>query len=90
MQQLIKHFINKEENSWISDIRKSEMTLDNPPGATGGKDELQLESTVAKDNTITDLLLGVVNWWCLKGGKIEVVNLILRHFEHDEVYKSSL
>ena len=48
-----------------------------------------MESAVVKDKTITDLLLGVVNWWWLKGGKNEVVNLVLRHFEHAEVYKSS-
>ena len=66
------------------------MTVDNSPGELSEDYEVQLKAAVAKDNTITDLLLGVVNWWCLKGGKIEVVNLILRHFEHDEVYKSSL
>ena len=44
----------------------------------------------AKDSTISDLLLGVVNWWCLKFGTSEVVNLVMRHFEHGEVYKSCL
>ena len=40
--------------------------------------------------TITNLLLGVVNWWCLKQGKMEVVNLVKRHFNDEEVYKSNL
>ena len=64
------------------------MTLDNPPGVTVDKDNE--DSAVAKDTTITDLLLGVVNWWWLKSGKEEVVNLVMRHFEHAEVYKASV
>ena len=31
-----------------------------------------------------------MNWWCLKFGTSEVVNLVMRHFEHGEVYKSCL
>jgi hypothetical protein len=67
------------------------MSEDNPPGDTDGdKDVPPLDLAVAKDNTITDLLLGVVNWWCLESGKSEVVNLVMRHFEHSEVFKSCL
>ena len=33
------------------------MTVDNPPGVTED-DELQLDAAVAKDNAITDLVLG--------------------------------
>ena len=39
---------------------------------------------------ITDPLLGVVNWWCLQQGKSEVQNLVVRHFEVEEIYKSHL
>ena len=56
---------------------------DNPPGDKVGGDATNIK-------TITDLLLGVVNWWCLKFGKTEVVNLVMRHFEHGEVYNSCL
>ena len=58
---------------------------DNPPGDKVGGD-----IDGSSDKTITDLLLGVVNWWCMKSGKTEVVNLVMRHFEHEEVYNSSL
>ena len=57
-----------------------------PPKVTAdGLQPIQIE-----DKAITDLLLGVVNWWCLKFGKHETVNLVKRHFEHEEVYRSSL
>ena len=39
---------------------------------------------------ISDVILGVVNWWCLKYGNLEVVGLIKRHFEHEEVYKAAV
>ena len=39
---------------------------------------------------INNLLLGVVNWWCLQQGKTEVQNLLVRHFEADEIYNSHL
>ena len=29
------------------------------------------------DKTIINVLLGVVNWWCLKFNKVEVVNLVM-------------
>ena len=49
---------------------------ENPPGDKGGGEP------------ISDMLLGVVNWWCLKFGKTEVVDLVMRHFEHAQVYSS--
>ena len=58
-------------------------TEDNPPGDKVGGDATNIK-------TITDLLIGVVNWWCMKFGKTEVVNLVMRHFEHGEVYNSCL
>ena len=57
------------------------MEVENPPGDRVGEN-------INKDKTITDLLLGVVNWWCLKFGRDEVTNLVMRHFEHAEVYGS--
>ena len=41
-------------------------------------------------NVMADLVLGVVNWWCLQHGKAEVMNLVVRHFEMEEIYKSHL
>ena len=55
------------------------MSTEEPPGR---------EENQVKD--ITDLLLGVVNWWCLKFGPSEVVNLVMRYYEHAEVYKGCL
>ena len=49
---------------------------ESPPGDKGGGEP------------ISDMLLGVVNWWCLKFGKSEVVDLVMRHFEHAHVYTS--
>ena len=54
---------------------------DNPSGE-------KLGGNTNSDKDITDLLLGVVNWWCLKHGENEVVQLIMRHFEHGPVYSS--
>ena len=51
---------------------------ENPPGDKGG----------GETKIISDMLLGVVNWWCLKFGKTEVVDLVMRHFEHAQVYTS--
>ena len=42
------------------------------------------------EKIISNVLLGVVNWWCLKFNKVEVVNLVMRHFDHSEVYNSCL
>ena len=42
------------------------------------------------DKTIINVLLGVVNWWCLKFNKVEVVNLVMRYYDHTEVYRSSV
>ena len=62
-----------------------------PPVDTGGGDKETLqEAAGVRDNTLSDLLLGVVNWWCLKLGDNAVVCLVMRHFEHGEVYKSCL
>ena len=67
-----------------SDSLLSTMAGDeNPPGDTVG-------GNPNKDKTISDLVLGVINWWCLKFGKNEVVNLVMRHFGHSEVYNSCL
>ena len=57
--------------------------LDNPPGDLTGGEE-------TSDKAITDLLLGVVNWWCLKFGEAKIVDLVMRHYEQGEVYNSCL
>ena len=35
-------------------------------------------------------MFGSPDWWCLKFGPNEVVNLVMRHFEHAQVYNSCL
>ena len=62
------------------------MTTDEPQGETVPS----VGTGSGKGTTITDLILGVVNWWCLKFGNSEVINLVLRHYDHDELYKSCL
>ena len=51
---------------------------ENPPG----------DKNSGEPKSISDLVLGVVNWWCLKFGETEVVDLVMRHFEHAQVYTS--
>ena len=48
----------------------------------------KLGGNTNSEKAITDLLLGVVNWWCLKHGESEVVQLLMRHFDHTQVYSS--
>ena len=63
-----------------------EMAAGNPGDLTGDK----VGGDVTSIKTVTDLLLGVVNWWCLKFDNTKVVNLVMRHFEQTEVYHSCL
>ena len=70
----------------VPDSSAANMVTDDdipPTEEPGGGDINQVK-------TISDLLLGVVNWWCLKFGHNEVVNLVMRHFEHAQVYNSCL
>ena len=58
-----------------------------PGGQAGDNNEDKTENQ-NKDKTLVDPLLGVVNWWCLRLGKEEVTSLVVRHFDHTEVYNS--
>ena len=54
-----------------------------PPDKESSPDDFDWTNLVTKDDdrkVISDLLLGVVSWWCLKFGKKEVIDLIVRHF----------
>ena len=56
------------------------MSVVNPPGSDSETGP-PLPAVEEKDTTITDLILGVVNWWCLKFGNSEVIDLVLRHYD---------
>ena len=59
-------------------------------GDHGGGPPPTQQSAMSEEKTITDLVLGVGNWWCLKQGKDEVVILVKRHFGNEEVFQSNL
>ena len=62
-----------------------------PPDKESSADDFDWTNLVTKEDdrkVISDLLLGVVNWWCLKFGKKEVIDLIVRHFQHEDIYKA--